>query len=143
MILLAAVCARGSEVERLQRQVKYLSEALAAARAETDALKARLDSRAAGIGGGAGAGLPDAVVRKKEYRVLDVNRELGMVILGAGRRDGLKPGLALAVSGRNRTVALVRIVDVRTAVAGAVIEETDGGYPEVRDRAVLVTGSRK
>jgi hypothetical protein len=129
------------EVARLRRQVKYLGEALATAKAQSDALQAKLDSRAYVADGGRQE--PDGLTDKgKTYRVLEVNDELGMVILDGGRRDGLKPGVQLAVIEKDRAVATVRIVDVRAAVAGAVIQEMGRGKPKAQDRAVLVTGSR-
>lgn len=131
-----------TEVERLGRQVGYLTEALARAKAETDDLRARLDSRAHEAAGGRGGSSTRAVAAgKKEYRILDVNKELGMVVLDGGRQDGLKPGLRFAVMQGDRAVAMVRVVDVRTAVAGAVIRKTDRAFPRVQDRAVVVTGT--
>lgn len=129
------------EVERLRREVRVLAEALATTRLESDELRARLDGRAYEQAGGVPGREALAVAGGKEYRVLDVDRELGMVILNGGRRDGLRPGMQFAVISGQRTVATVRIVDVRTAVAGAVIQELGRGGPSVRDRAVLVTGS--
>ena len=126
----------------LRNQVKYLTEALALAKAETDRLRARLDGRASETAAGRG-GRPvnPAEVEKKEFRVLDVNKELGMVILDGGRQDGVKPGLQFAVMQEGRAVATVRVVDARTAVAGAVIQKTNRAFPRVQDRAVVVTGS--
>ena len=129
------------EADRLRRQVRMLAEELANARLEADGLKARLDGRAYELVAGVAGRIPQAGIGDKEFRVLDVNRELGMVILDGGRRDGLKPGLQFAVIGKDRAVATVRIVDVRAAVAGAVIQELGRGGPSVHDRAVLVTGS--
>ena len=83
-----------------------------------------------------------ASVKVKEYRILDVNKELGMVILSGGRQDGVKPGVQFAIMQENRAVATVRVVDVRTAVAGAVIQKTGWAYPRVQDRAIVVTGSK-
>lgn len=137
----ACAVAEGDEIGRLKRQVEYLSAALASSKAEVDMLRAQLDERARENVGGVGMKVPGAGVRDREYRVLDVNISLGMVILDGGRRDGLKPGLQFAVIEKGRTVATVRIVDVRTAVAGAVIQGMDRGGPAVDDRAVLVTGS--
>lgn len=145
VLLLVVACAtaeEGTEVERLRRQVKYLGDALAVAKAETDVLKARLDGRAYEAVKHPDGLPPGMAVREKEYRILGVNEELGMVILDGGRQDGLKPGLLFAVIDQGRSMTKVRIVDVRTAVAGAVIQEMGVGFPKVHDRAVLVTGSR-
>ncbi len=134
--------ADGENEAFLLRQVKYLTEALALAKAETDGLRARLDGRACETAAGrVGKSVNPAGVEKKEFRVLDVNKELGMVILDGGRQDGVKPGLQFAVMQEDRAVATVRVVDSRTAVAGAVIQKTSRAFPRVQDRAVVVTGS--
>ena len=145
LLLLAAVSGAGSadDAERLKRQVQYLSEALVTAKVEIDALRAQLDVRAYSASGGVELEAPGAAVREKEYRVVDVNKELGMVILDGGRQDGIRSGLQFAVIEMGQAVAKVRIVDVRTAVAGALVQESGLGYPKAGDRAVLATGSRK
>ncbi len=131
------------EVELLRRQVKYLTEALATTKAEVDGLMARLDNRAYETAGGmAVMRSDDAMMRAKEYRILDVNKDLGMVVLSGGRQDGVKPGVQFAVMQKDRAVATVRVVDVRAAVAGAVIQKTGWAFPRVQDRAIVVTGSR-
>jgi hypothetical protein len=137
-----AVRAGEEDVDLLRRQVKYLTEALAKAKADTDNLRARLDKRAyEAAGGRGGSPVSPASVREKEYRILDVNKDLGMVVLDGGRQDGLKPGLQFAVIQKDRAVATVRVVDVRAAVAGAVIQKAGRAFPRVQDRAVVVTGS--
>ena len=144
--LLAVVSGAGETAEdvvRLKRQVRYLGEALAKSNAEVDGLKAKLDGRSYSAADGSEAVAPNVAVTEKVYRVLDVNKELGMVILDGGRRDGLRPGLQFAVIEKGQAVARVRVVDVRTAVAGAVVQEDSLGFPRVLDRAVLATGSRK
>ncbi len=130
------------EADFLRRQVKFLTEALAMTKAEADGLRARVDSRGYETAGGRG-GRPvaPAEMRDKEFRILDVNKELGMVILDGGRQNGVKPGLKFAVMQEDRAVATVRVVDARAAVAGAVIHKTNRAFPRVQDRAVVVTGS--
>ena len=137
-----AVAGERDEVTRLIRQVSYLSEALAASKAEADVLRAQVDARASVGAGDRGVILPGVALSEKEYRVLDVNKELGMVILNGGKQDGVKAGMQFAVIEQGRAVAQVRIVDVRAAVAGAVVQEGRWEYPRVLDRAVLATGSR-
>lgn len=131
------------DLELLRRQVKYLAEALATTKAEVDGLRARLDNRAYEAAGGmTGIRSEAAGMKGKEYRILDVNKELGMVVLDGGRRDGMKPGVQFAVMQGDRAVATVRVVDVRSAVAGAVIQKTGWAYPRVQDRVIVVTGSK-
>jgi len=139
----AGESAEDEDVVRLKRQVRYLGEALAKSNAEVDGLKAKLDGRSYSAADGSEAVAPNVAVTEKVYRILDINKELGMVILDGGRRDGLRPGLQFAVIEKGQAVARVRVVDVRTAVAGAVVQEDSLGFPRVLDRAVLATGSRK
>jgi hypothetical protein len=130
------------EVVELRRQVKYLSSALAAARIEADAHSSVQGARAmmpadGGIGEGNGRKIPENV------RVVDVNGELRMVVVGSGRRQGIAPGMVFAVLRDGRRVSRVRIVDVRPAVAGAVIEETVPGFFPLAGDRVLLEGQRE
>lgn len=127
-----------SEVEDLRRRNAKLGEALAAAQAALD----RREERRAREEGPAREPVPDAPI---ESTVVDVNPELGMVVLDAGSRDGMRYGLALSVLRDRRRVGAVRVVDVRERIAGAVVEETARGEaPQTGDRAVLArpAGSR-
>ena len=127
-----------SEVEDLRRRNAKLGEALAAAQAALD----RREERRAREEAPSRDPLPDAPI---ESTVVDVNPELGMVVLDAGSRDGMRYGLALSVLRDRRRVAGIRVVDVRERIAGAVVEETARGEaPQTGDRAVLTrpAGSR-
>ena len=133
------------EAESVRRQVRYLTDSLAEARAQVDALKARLDrSEFDRISGSAAAKSAETIeLGEKEYRILEFNRELGIAVLNAGHRQGLRPGLQFAVMHKNKVAATVKVVDVRDAIAGAVIQRTSGGEPRAQDRAVLMPGSRE
>lgn len=133
------------EVERLRRQVEWLSESLAVAKAEVDALKARVDRREFDVAGGQLAETPASVSlpRGVECSVLEVNEELGMAVVSAGRRQGLRPGMQLAAMRGGKVVARLRIVDVRPMIAGGVIERTGREFPGAKDRVVLATGSKE
>jgi hypothetical protein len=79
-----------------------------------------------------------------EYRIVDVNKGLGMAVLNAGRRQGIRPGMTLAVMQGDRSVATLRVVDARGAVAGAVIETAMAWrYPKAQDRVIRVAGRRE
>lgn len=105
-------------------------------RAESERL--RFDE--AGPPGGIG---PELATAPGAVSVLDVNRALGMLILNAGVRQGIRPGMGLIAVRDGRPVARVRVVDARREIAGAVIEQTESGrYPEVRDGLLMVAGSR-
>ena len=130
------------EVVELRRQVKYLSSALAAARIEADARLSVQGARTmmpaeGGMSEGSGRRVPENV------RVADVNADLRMVVLGSGRRQGLTPGMVFAVLRDGRRVSRVRVVDVRPAVAGAVIEETVPGFFPLAGDRVLLEGQRE
>ena len=133
-------------IMELRTQVRALSEALAATRAENDVLKVRLDRQAYESGGGGGGdwmpGTPGA--GETEYRIVDVNKGLGMAVLNAGRRQGVRPGMTFAVMQGDRSVATLRVVDARGAVAGAVIETAVAWrYPKAQDRAIRVAVRRE
>ncbi len=133
------------EVERLRRQVEYLSDTLAAVRSESDALKAGLDRKrfdeAGGTGGESVVGRVEG--RGREYKILEVNEELGMAVLNAGRRQGIRPGLQFAVMRGDKSIATLRVIDARPTIAGAVLLNRYGEDPKAQDRAVLVTGIRE
>ena len=132
-----------SEVDLLRRQVVYLAEALAKARADADAARARLDRREfekAGAGATVVAGVRPT--ESKDWKILDVNKDLGMAVLSAGRDQGVRSGMRLAALEKNRPVAELRVVDVRAGIAGAVIETTAFGVlPKAEDRVIVAKGS--
>ena len=133
----------GKMTRVLQRQVVNLSEELVAAKIEIDCLKGRIESRADNAGELSRVLLGDeSSLRGKKYLILDVNKELGMVILNGGHRDGVKPGLMFNVISGDKSVTTVRVVDVRSAIAGAIIQNMSGELPKVQDRAVLSAGSK-
>lgn len=145
------ICAQGvlaqdgaatTEVVDLRRQVKYLSSALSSARIEADARSSVQGARTmmpvnGDMGDGGGRRVPENV------RVADVNVELRMVVVGSGRRQGVAPGMVFAVLRDGRRVSRVRVVDVRPAVAGAVIEETVPGFFPLAGDRVLLEGQRE
>ncbi len=148
VVALVMMCAgaekdAAEQVGALQRQVQSLSEALVAAKIENDFLKARMESRASEAVDTSGLRLDgSAILRDKAYLILDVNKELGMVILNGGRRDGVKPGMMFDVINGDKTVTTVRVVDSRSAIAGAVIQNVGRELPKVQDRVVLAAGSK-
>jgi hypothetical protein len=124
----------------LRAQVARVTQALASARAEADALRAELDGRdldKAGDSFEMGLTTPEASVGEG-IALADVNRTLRMVILNAGSRRGVRPGMVFMVMQGDTAVARVRVVDVRKEISGAVVEESKPRrYPEVHDRLVM------
>lgn len=147
-VMLLSTCAVGAATVAEDNTTPYalneaLLEELVAARLEADGLRARLETLEFGRHGSgwtpdAGFGLLDAAVLEA-LRVADVNPELGMVILNAGRRAGLRPGMRFALMRGAQVTARVRLVDVRGNVGGAVIESKESlRKVAAGDRAVLM-----
>jgi Flp pilus assembly secretin CpaC len=131
------------EIRVLKGQIKGLREALVSSKVEIDQLKVRLQKRDSEEAESAGNGLAkSATVKDKEYLILDVNEDLGMVILNGGRQDGVRPGVMFDVLSKDRVMTRVRVVDVRAAISGAVIQDMDRELPKVQDRAIFAARSK-
>ena len=73
-----------------------------------------------------------------EAKVINVKRDLSLVVLNVGREQGVKLGMPFQVIRDGRLVAVVVVVDVRDKVCGALIERMDETNPvKVEDEAVL------
>ncbi len=123
-----------TDVTELETQVRGLTEALAAARAESDVFRVRADR---GDLDRSGTAADADVLMREEIRIVDVNPALRMVVLNAGAAKGMKPGMAFTVLRGEQVVAGLRVVDVREHVSGAVMEKVKRGrWPEKGDRIV-------
>jgi hypothetical protein len=60
-----------------------------------------------------------------DARVISVKDELGVVVANLGRRQGAKIGMPFQVWRDGRQIGIVRIVDVREAISGAVFQSLD------------------
>ena len=118
--------------EQLQEKVNDLTVQLAEMQLHADQLQV-LKAKMAGPDAEAGqTGEAGALA------VIEVSRELALVVLEGGRADGLKAGLMLAVLQGDEVVAKVRVVDVREEIAGARIVRVLGdGYPQPGNRVVI------
>jgi hypothetical protein len=127
-------------VDLLQRQVRYLTDALIEARAEADVLRARLDRKAFEKAGGLDAADSRAGGEAvREAVIVEVNRGLGLVVIGAGRTRNVRPGMVFAVMRNERKVAQVRVIESRAEISGAVIESRQlWSFPKATDRLVMV-----
>ncbi len=71
-------------------------------------------------------------------RVLDVNRQMNVVVISGGLRAGMKVGMMFSVVRNDKAIAEIRLVDVRERIAGGLIEKVvSGRIPESGDRLVL------
>lgn len=136
---------------RLAEEVARLREELDAVRAERDRLLERLASERlqADRWTIVATPLPDAEpvsadVAPDGWKVLDGNRDLGLIAIDAGRREGIRPGLALAIVRSGAVVARARVVEVRERISGARVEALAGGsFPDAGDRAVVLRMQRE
>jgi len=130
--LAAEVAGLRSDLADRNRRIRKLSEALADAQAALDRKEVRRAEEA-------GSEVERPMDAPIEARIVDVNPDLGLVILDQGARQGVRYGLPLTVMRGHRRVARIRVVDVRERIAGAVVEETArGDTPQTGDRAALI-----
>jgi hypothetical protein len=129
-----------NEVKVLKAQVENLVEALAGARREVDSLRARMSARE--FTGHASVSLKPAqmsVDESVEPQMLGADRELRMVVLDQGARQGLQPGMKFAVLREDKLVAELEAIDVRERLAGAAVVSTrDGMFPVIGDRLMRI-----
>ena len=130
----AQLAARERDNEQARAQVRAWAAKGVVAQAEAEALR-----RAAPAAGGAET-LPASAAEALSgdpIRVVEVNASLEMLVVDAGRARGMKPGMSFSVVHGREPVAEVRVVDVRAAVTGVVIEKVYAGKaPVVGDRLV-------
>ncbi len=143
VLLGSRIVAAAEEATRDDGMREALIEALAEARFEADRLRARLETLEFGRrdGGWIPGDVPGSidVAAMETLRVLDVNRQLRMVIISGGYREGLRPGMRFALMRGSESTARVRVIDVRGAISGAVIEqERSRRSAAVADRPVLL-----
>jgi hypothetical protein len=60
-----------------------------------------------------------------DARVISVKDELALVVANVGRKQGVKIGMPFQVLRDGRQIGLVRVVDVRESISGAVIQSLD------------------
>lgn len=65
-------------------------------------------------------------------RVIDVKPDLALVVSDLGSRQGVKTGMPFQVWRGDKLVASVRVVDVRDAVSGAIVQSTATPAESVR-----------
>jgi hypothetical protein len=123
-----------SEAAKLREQVAQLTVSLAEAMAELDVERSRRPAE----GNAGGEVVASETLEVADLGVVDVNRPLNMVVLSGGGSQGMKPGLRFTVVRDRKAIGRVRTIDVRSKIAGAVVEETsEGTFPEKGDRVIL------
>jgi hypothetical protein len=73
-------------------------------------------------------------------RIIDVNKELQLVVMNLGRANGVAIGMPFLVMQSDTVIARVKVVDVREKISGALIERTEkSAHIGVGDRVKLNT----
>lgn len=124
-----------SQVSNLVNQVMALELKLAEVKMEADLALAEKSS-----GGSASARRIDHAVLMDPTRVeiLEVNRDMMVVVISGGLRAGMKSGMNFSVVRDGDVLATVRVTEVRENIAGGLIEwNGKRAFPEVGDRLVL------
>ena len=65
-------------------------------------------------------------------RVVDTKPDLALVVANIGSRQGVKTGMPFQVWRGEKQIASVRVVDVRDAVSGAIVQNTSAPTESVR-----------
>lgn len=111
---------------------RVLAEKEAGARLR-DALRAEK----IGLNDGAVWGAPGTL---QEAQVQDVNESLRLVVLNIGAAQGVRLGMPFVLRRNDQPIALVRAVEVREKITGAVVERAEkNARPQVGDLARVWT----
>lgn len=119
--------------QALARQLVQLSEAAVAflqttVSSDPDA-QAALERELAATGQAIGSlataeGAADSPARRVEdAQVVSLDPEVGLVVVNAGRQSGLRVGMPLNLTRNEKPVGTALVVDVRDAIAGALLQE--------------------
>ena len=134
------------ERDRLGEELLQLSEAVLryAKVASTDDVEARLElearmrSAAEVLGKASGGGAPGAKVGAYEQadltnaRVISIKEEFQLVVGNIGSRHGVKVGMPFRVLRDDEEIGIVRVVDVREKICGAVIQSLDSEKKKIK-----------
>ncbi len=73
----------------------------------------------------------------QSIRIVSLKNELGIAVIAAGSREGVKPGMPFDIYREDKPIAKVLVTEVRNSVSGAVIQELASVTDPVRvgDRA--------
>lgn len=64
--------------------------------------------------------------------VISIKDDLALVVTNVGRKQGVKLGMPFKVIRDNAEIGLVRVVDVRDAISGAVIQNLDSDKNKIK-----------
>ena len=116
--------------ETMLHYVKSTQSVDPQARAEVEAQLRATDQILASKDDGAtnDEGMPDLM----DGKVLSVKEEWSLVVGNLGAQQGVKIGMPLRVVRAGKTIATLRVVDVREKISGAVIQELDSEKVKIK-----------
>jgi FtsZ-binding cell division protein ZapB len=78
-----------------------------------------------------------SVVDLQSIRIVSLKNELGIAVIAAGAKEGVKPGMPFDIYREDKPIAKALVTEVRNSVSGAVIQELASLSDPVRvgDRA--------
>ncbi|MFZ0435903.1 MAG: hypothetical protein WAL87_08045 [Chthoniobacterales bacterium] len=76
-------------------------------------------------------------------RVVDTKPDLALIVANLGSRQGVKTGMPFQVWRGEKQIASVRVVDVRDAVSGAIVQNTVTPADTVRTGDTLIIDSTR
>ncbi len=76
-------------------------------------------------------------------RVVDTKPDLALIVANLGSRQGVKTGMPFQVWRGQKQIASVRVVDVRDAVSGAIVQNTVTPADTVRTGDTLIIDSTR
>lgn len=122
------------EVLDLREQIRRLAHSSAQERVENDQL--HLQIRELEEGQRSGKLVADSI--DTSFKVIDVNEDLGLVVLDQGSAAGIRNRMRFAVLRGGKQLAVLEAVNVRERITGAAIKEIKQGEIIVEgDRVIL------
>lgn len=96
------------------------ADASKSARSKAEASIAASGDLLSGITAGDEASLSDKL---SNSRVVSIEPEIGLIVLDAGRRSGLRVGTPISVLKEDQPIYSAMIIDVRDSISGAVLQD--------------------
>jgi hypothetical protein len=126
------------EIERQSSAIRRLSESCLKLLKSAPALDAKVRAEAESSLAAANAALAPLAESKEgpadlsAARVVSIDNSIGLVVFDAGRPTGLRVGTPVAFLRGERTLYSALVVDVRDAIAGAVLQDRLGDSGDVQ-----------
>ncbi len=122
------------EVLDLRSQVDTLTGLLASEKSRADQLRMQL--RTSRVGGISPPKPAVSTLAGQAFPVLEADESLNLVVIGAGHRAGIRPGMRFRLMDEEDAIGWARAEEVRRSLTGAEVEPGAERFPEAGDRAL-------